>query len=213
MKKLLVLIIFILLLYVFRVELLTAYARLFTVNNATQGADIMIVMSGNIDTRPEYAAKLYHEGYAKRVFLTREKNWYGELTPYVEARNAYAEMFLLESEVPVEFLPSIHAQGNMSTYDEAYDTLAYLKKNPQVLHIILVTDAAHSYRVNYAFKKVLKTNGLGHLQLEVAAAPNKVFDETNWFNSELGIVFYIQETIKVPLYWLTSASNKLVEPR
>lgn len=213
MKKLLFFIILVLLLYIFRTDLLTAYARLFTVNTATQGADAMIIMSGNIATRPDYAAKLYHEGYATEVFLTREKNWNKRFSPYVEARNKYAELHLLELEVPVQFLPSIHEEGNMSTFDEVYDTVDFLKKNPSLQHLIIVTDAPHTYRTWYAFDKVFKNNGLGHIRLEMAAAPNDVFDETNWYTTEKGIIYYIEESLKTVIYWFTMSSTTLVTPR
>lgn len=213
MKKLLFFVIIILLLFIFRSEVLSAYARLFTVNTATQGADAMIIMSGNIDTRPAYAAKLYHDGYASRVFLTQEKNWNGKLSPYVEARNAYAEMELLKLRVPVEFLPSTFEKGGMSTFDEAYDTAEFLQKNPGIQHIIVVTDAPHTYRTYYAFNKVLEAKGLGYIQLELAAAPNEVFDESNWFTTEKGIIYYLEETVKILLYWLTSGSTDLVVAR
>ena len=213
MKKILFLIILILLAYIFRGEILSSYARLLTVNNATDGADAMIIMSGNIDTRPAHAAKLYHNGYAKRVFLTREKNWLGHLSPYVEARNLYARQALLREKVPVEFLPGKHPEGAMSTLDEVYDVVDFLKQNNEIQHIILVTDEPHTYRTNYIFNKVFRQNGLGHIQLEMAAAPNDVFNETNWYQTEKGVVFYLEETIKIPFYWLNLADKNLVVPR
>ena len=213
MKKLLSFIILILLLYIFHVELLTAYARLFTVNTATKGADAMIIMSGNIDTRPAYAADLFHQGYAKRVFLTLEKNWNDELTPYVEARNSYARRHLLELGVPIEWLPSTHQEGAMSSMDEALDTVDFLKNNPQVSHLIVVTDAPHTYRTFYAFNKVFEANGLGHIQFEMAAAPNEVFNESNWFTTEKGLIYYFEESIKMLFYWANMANTSLVDPR
>jgi uncharacterized SAM-binding protein YcdF (DUF218 family) len=213
MKKFLVFIIIILLLYISRADLLAAYARLFTVNTATEGADAMIIMSGNIDTRPAHAAKLYHEGYAKRVFLTVEKNWHDQLTPYVEARNTYARRFLLDSSVPVEWLPSTHEEGAMSSMDEALDVADFLKNNPDIRHLIIVTDAPHTYRTLYAFNKVFEANGLGHIQLEMAAAPNDVFDESNWYTTEKGLIFYFEEPIKVLFYWVNMANSSLVVPR
>ena len=213
MKKILFLIILLLLAYIFRAEILSSYARLFTVNNAIDGADAMIIMSGNIDTRPAYAAELYHKDYAKRVYLTREKNWQGQLSPFVEARNSYARKALLEDGVPVEFLPGRHPEGAMSTLDEVHDVIDFLKQNKEFLHIILVTDAPHSYRTHYIFEKVFRENGLAHIQLEIAAAPNDVFDDSNWYQTEKGLVFYIEETIKVPYYWLNLADKNLVVPR
>lgn len=212
MKKILFFIILLLLLYIFRTQLLTGYARLFTINTATEGADVMIIMSGNIDTRPDYAARLYHEGYANKVFLTQEKNWNEKLSPYVLARNAYAELNLLKLKVPVQFLPTTHKEGAMSTYDEALDAVDYLKKNPGEQHLIVVTDKPHTYRTYYAFKKVFNANGLGYIQLEMAAAPNDIFDETNWFTTEKGIIYYLEESVKVVMYWLGLGGTTLVLP-
>ncbi len=207
MKKFLVFVILVLLLVVFRSPLLTGFAKLFRVDNATQGADVMIVLSGNIATRPRYAVELYNDGYANRVFLTVTKNWEGFASPYVEAQNNYAEFYMLKHQVPVEFLPSTHAEGAMSTLDEALDAVAFIKNNPQVLHVIILTDAFHTYRSLYMFRKVFKANGLGHIQLEAAAAPNEIFDETNWYTNEEGLVMYFQELIKTPMYWLGLANN------
>lgn len=212
MKKLLLLIILVLLLYIFHAQLLAAYARLFTVNNATEGADAMIILSGNIDTRPRYAAQLYQQGYAQRVFLTREKNWEGKFSPYVEARNAYAFAELERLGLPVEWLPSTHEDGAMSTMDEALDTVDFLSKNESVQHLILVTDAPHSYRTHYAFQQVLEDNGFGHIRLEMAAAPNDIFDESNWYKTEKGLLYYFSETIKLLFYWANMANTSLFEP-
>jgi len=212
MKKILFFIILLLLLYIFRAELLTSYARLFTINTATEGADVMIIMSGNIDTRPDYAARLYHDGYANKVFLTQEKNWNEKLSPYVLARNAYAEMSLLKLKVPVQFLPTTHKEGATSTYDEALDVVDYLKKNPKQQHLIVVTDKPHTYRTYYAFNKALTANGLAHIQLEMAAAPNDIFDESNWFTTEKGIIYYLEESVKVLMYWLGLGGTTLVVP-
>lgn len=42
--------------------LLTTYAEFFTVNNATKGADAIVVLSGNIETRFPRAVQLFKEG-------------------------------------------------------------------------------------------------------------------------------------------------------
>lgn len=212
MKKLLFLVIVVLLLYIFRADWLSAYARLFTINNATDGSDVMIILSGNIDTRPAYGAKLYHEGYAKRVFLTREKNFNGKFSPYVDAINAYAERQLKSMDVPVEFLPSTHDEGAMSTMDEALDTVAFLKANPDIIHVTLVTDAPHTYRSWYAFQKAFEANGLGHIDLKMAAAPNAIFDENNWYTTEKGLLYYFTESIKVLMYWVNLENNPNITP-
>ena len=54
-------------------SILTAYANFFTVNNATPGADVIVVLSGGKDTRIPHALKLFEEEYAPEILLTDEK--------------------------------------------------------------------------------------------------------------------------------------------
>ena len=52
--------------------LLTAYAKFFTVSNATKGADAIVVLAGGITTRFPRAVGLYKQGYAKQILLNVE---------------------------------------------------------------------------------------------------------------------------------------------
>lgn len=211
MKKFLLLIIIILLLFIFRGHWLSAYAGLFTVNNATKGADMMVVLSGNIESRPAYAAKLFQQGYAKRLFLTQEKKRESPMAEYVKARNFYAEMMLRKGGVDVEWLPNVK-DGATSTFDEAYDLAAFLQQDTtNIQRVILVTDAFHTRRASLAFKKVLKNNGLGHIRLEMAASPNNYFDESSWYQHEKGLILYFEETLKILFYVFNTENTKLVE--
>ena len=54
-------------------SILTAYAKFFTVNNASPGADAIVVLSGGKVTRIPHALKLFEEGYAPEILLTDEK--------------------------------------------------------------------------------------------------------------------------------------------
>ena len=79
--------------------------------------------------------------------------------------------------------------------------------------MIIVTDRPHTYRTFYTFNKVFEANGLEHIQLEMAAAPTDVFDESNWFTTEKGLVFYFEESIKMLFYWANMANAHLLDPR
>jgi uncharacterized SAM-binding protein YcdF (DUF218 family) len=210
MKKFLFLIIVVLMLYIMRAEILTGYARLFTVNTASKGADAILVLSGRIETRPKYAARLFQEGYAPRLFLTQERDYTGEISEYVKARNFYARKQLEDRGVPVEIIPN-NKGGATSTFDEAYDVVDFLREQP-MQRLIIVTDAFHTRRALYAFEKVFKQEGMGHVKIEMAAAPNPVYDETNWYQTEKGIITYLLESIKMVFYFFNSANTTLVKP-
>jgi hypothetical protein len=51
------------------------------------------------------------------------------------------------------------------------------------------------------------------VRLEFAAAPNDIFDETNWYKTEKGLIFYFEETVKTLMYWLGLANTSMVVAR
>ena len=54
-------------------SILKSYAEFFTVNNASSGADAIVVLSGGKATRIPHALKLFAQGYAPLLLLTDEK--------------------------------------------------------------------------------------------------------------------------------------------
>ena len=73
------------------------------------------------------------------------------------------------------------------------------KKNYR--HLILVTDAFHSRRAYHAFQTVFEET---EINIEMSAASNKIFNENNWWTSDQGISAYVLESIKYPVYLLSS---------
>ena len=203
-KLLLVLILFIGLIAVsfYKHEsILSAYAKFFTINNAKPGADALVVLSGGKFTRIPHALKLYEEGYAPEILLTDEKKRsirFAHLLPKNEMI-AKAMIEELGLTVPISIIQS-QKGGATSTFDEAYDLLK-LSEKKNFRHLILVTDAFHSRRAYHAFQTVFEGTGIN---IEMSAASNKVFNENNWWTSDQGISAYVLESIKYPVYLLSS---------
>ena len=65
--------IFLLCLFLLRSPILTLYAHLFTLHNAEKGADAIICLSGDRETRNPESLRLWNQGYAQRLFVTEEK--------------------------------------------------------------------------------------------------------------------------------------------
>lgn len=189
--------------------LLTRYALLFSVNNATKGADALVVLAGGIIPRLPYAIELYQKGYAPCIILTEARHpnprfkpaWNGEwsIAPGV--------IKVLNAEVSVVYLPSLKKGGVTSTFDEAYDLRDYCLKH-KFHHLIIVTDMYHTRRALLAFKKVLADTGI---QIEAAGAPNDMFSESNWWQSDAGISAYIMEGIKYAVYFITDKNVALIK--
>ena len=182
-------------------SILTAYAKFFTFNNATPGADVIVVLSGGKDTRIPHALKLFEGGYAPKILLTDEKKRdirFSHLFPTNEMI-AQAMIEELEMSVPVNTIQS-QKGGATSTFDEAYDLLK-LSENKRYRHLILVTDAFHTRRAYHAFQTVFEDT---EIKIEMSAASNEIFNVNNWWTSDQGISAYVLESIKYPVYLLSS---------
>ena len=186
--------------------LLSQYALFFTVDTATPGADVIIVLSGNNTVRIPFALKLFKDGYAPRLMLTTEVRRKEQRFCLTNIEIAHLLMQESTIETELSLIPSLKS-GASSTFDEAYDVLEFSQKQG-LKRLILVTDSFHTRRALYAFRKVF---GEHSIELEMAAAPNEYFDETNWWKSEIGIVSYFWEGIKFPLYLFTHKNASIVK--
>lgn len=182
--------------------LLKGYARFFTIDNATSGMEATIViLSGNWKTRIPKALELYAAGYGTRLLLTTERSWNFKinLIEMTQEQTAKKIAKILGIQTKFESVRSLKG-GATSTFDEAYDLLAFCNKE-NLRHIIIVTDFYHTRRALFAFKKVFKGT---NIKVEVSAAPNEVFNEENWWFSDRGISVYILEPIKLAVYLFSS---------
>ena len=212
MKKLLVcaLLCFIIVCFFFNYRpLLTLYAGLFSVHNATPGANALVVLGGGIETRFPQALKLYRQGYADKILLT-------DLRPYTcgipdfdcsQRKIAYAQRDYFEPGAPVIVVPSRNGTGAVSTFDEAWDLLIYSQRNGYS-RLIIVTDEFHTRRALYAFRKVFKGSGV---TVEAMGAPNAVFDAQNWWRSDTGLKSYFLEPLLLCVYLFTRANVEFLE--
>ena len=182
-------------------SILTAYAKFFTVNNATSGADVIVVLSGGKDTRIPHALKLFEEGYAPEILLTDEKKRNIRFVHLFPTNEMIAQAMIeeLEMSVPVSTIRS-QKGGATSTFDEAYDLLK-LSEKKRYRHLILVTDAFHTRRAYHAFQTVFEDT---EIKIEMSAASNEIFNVNNWWTSDQGISAYVLESIKYPVYLMSS---------
>lgn len=198
------LVIFTLSFALFGEKMLAAYAKFFTVNTATKGADAIYILGGNPKTRPAKAIELVKEGYASRVLMTKIKDKALRYRQFFIPEENLTAMILQSEQIPLTIIPPIDKEGATSTFDEAYALARYAKKH-KFKHIIIVTDAFHTRRALYAFKKVFS---LQHVdtKVEVAPAYNAVYREDNWWKTERGLRSYIIEPIKF-LFYIFNTNN------
>ena len=188
-------------------SILKIYAEFFTVNNATSGADAIVVLSGGKATRIPHALNLFADGYAPRLFLTDEKKLNVRFVHLFSTNEEIAQAMIdeLKLSVPIITVPSLKG-GATSTFDEAYDLLKFSEKEG-FRKLILVTDAFHTRRAYHAFQTVFAGT---EIRLEMSAAQNDIYDETNWWTSDKGISAYVLESIKYPVYLLSSRNVSFI---
>ena len=194
-------------LLIFHSQLLTLYGTWFVVRNAQPGADAIICLSGDRETRTPECLRLWKDKFASRLFVTQEKPKNKEFNQlelsHLEFAKAVAKRMKLDAKW--ELLPSL-SHGATSTFDEAEDALA-LAKAEGWKRIIIVTDEFHTRRSLLAFEKVFEGS---EVEVQVAGAHNEVFGVDDWWRSDRGILAYFGETIKYPIYLLWDHEPKLV---
>jgi uncharacterized SAM-binding protein YcdF (DUF218 family) len=187
--------------------ILSSYAEFYTVNNATSGADAIVVLSGGKASRIPHALNLFAENYAPRLLLTDEKKRSLRFAHLFSTNEEIAQAMIdeLKLSVPIITVASLKG-GATSTFDEAYD-LRKFSEAEGFKRLILVTDAFHTRRAYHAFQTVFAGS---EIRLEMSAAKNDIFNESNWWTSDQGISAYVLESIKYPVYLLSSRNATFI---
>ena len=201
--------VFVVLFMLFSENILTAYAKSFTISNATKGADLVFILGGNPKTRPAKAVELAKEGYSNTIAMTNIKDKAVKYQEYFVKEEMLTEKILQSEGLELTMIPCVKKDGATSTFDEAYSLALYAKQH-NLKHLIVVTDAFHTRRAYYAFKKVFKLENID-TKLEVSPAYNNVYFENNWWKTEKGLRAYIIEPIKFFFYMFNSRNLKSIE--
>ena len=193
--------------WLFRAPILTGYANWFIKDNATKGADAIIILSGSKMTRVPKGLDLWVKGYAPSLCLTDQKPLKAKYRHLQLSNLEFAQQIAKEADLNATFtvIPSL-GDGATSTFDEAADALVFAKERKWTC-IIILTDGFHTRRALLAFEKVFDDSGI---TVQVTAVPNDVFNSTNWWTSDRGISAFVLETIKYPVYFFWSEEPKVV---
>ena len=190
-------------------SILAGYARFFIVDNITVGKNAsIVVLSGGPFTRIPKALELYQKGYGERLLLTTLHPLNSKFAHLILTNEQIAREISKILAIPATFesVPSLKG-GATSTFDEAHDLLVYCTKE-NIKHLIIVTDAFHTRRALYAFKKIFQGSSI---KIEAAAAFNEVHSEENWWRSDRGIAAYLLEPIKFAVYLLSDQNISFVK--
>lgn len=185
--------------YTLRSQILTGVADFLIVEDPLQTADMIFVLNGDHDTRPFRASELYKQGLAPLVVVARAESLPAEKLGLAPNDTDVSIGVMKALGVPPEKIIVLPVAGGVtSTFDEAIALRHYIES--QDIHsLILLTSAFHTRRARWIFAKELA--GLP-VRLEVAAVPHYGFDETNWWQSEDGLIALNNEYIKLAYYFV-----------
>ncbi|MDM8528468.1 YdcF family protein [Anaerolineales bacterium HSG24] len=185
------------LLYLFHEPILVQTAQFLTVNNPPEQADLIYVLSGGIENRPFHAARLYQQGIAPRIVVSVEAESPPIKMGLLPTTTEVTLAILDELAVPQADIITLDTPGGVtSTFDEAVLLRKYIIQH-QPERVIIVTTAFHTRRAQWIFNRQL-----ADLQVEISmvAASHEIFDETNWWRNEDGLITYLNEYIKFAFY-------------
>ena len=192
------LLLFGLLAYIFRFQILTGLADFLTVEDKLQPADVIFVLNGDVHTRPFRAAELFKQGLAPQIAIAKEEDMPDVELGISPNGTDVAIGIMKKLGVPDENIVVLAPDEDAtSTRDEAKTLRDYVDEN-DIRRVILVTSAFHTRRAQWIFEKELSGSGA---ILEVAAAPHWKFDETNWWTREKGLITFFEEYLKLLYYF------------
>ena len=199
LQAIIVLVLLIALGYALRAQILTGVAEFLVVNDPLQPADIIFVLNGDYNTRPFQASELYQQGLAPIIIMAKAEMRPAEKLGLAPNDTDVSIGVMEKLGIPPEKIVVLPVDGGTtSTFDEANALRQYVEAN-NVHSLILLTSAFHTRRAKWIFERELA--GLP-MRLEVAAVPSYGFDESNWWQSEDGLITLNNEYIKLFYYFV-----------
>lgn len=181
-----------------RTRLLTGAALAFIHDEPLpERADAIVVLGGALHLRPAGAARLYLQGRAPRILVTRPEETSANRLGLMETEDVVATRILESLGVPGSAIERLSVPVT-STYDEAVATRRWLDAHGGAT-VLVPTNHFHTRRVNWVFEKVL---GPGRDARVSAIKPDR-YEPWNWWHSEYGVNEFQSELLKLAYYWVT----------
>lgn len=191
----------------FPAPILRYAADCWTSNQAPTQADVIIILGGQIASRPDRGADLYLQQWAPRVFISREDE-----IPLLHAdtpggeRSRHVAAILRDKGVPPAVIHFSHDRAG-STWEEAVQFKQWRQALPpsqRIKKAILVTNDFHSRRALWTFRQ---QDYQQDLEFFAVTAPVEKYDTERWWASEHGRKDFASEIRKYFYYRLRYANE------
>ena len=181
--------------YLFRYDILTGIGQFLIKTDTPEKVDVAFVLAGNANDRGRGAAKLYKEGYIKKIITT------GETTERIlRAYNIYCDEAHLTAKVlidnKVKLQDILPISYSTSTLEEMRLILNYCQTH-QLKKIMIISSLYHTRRIHTFFRKQFTQKGI---KVVLVGTDDNSFDEIHWWQSEYGLIALNNEYIKLGYY-------------
>ena len=188
--------------WVFRVPLLRSAAEAWKVGEYDlHKADAIVVLGGNIETRPYGAADLFERGLAERILVSK-----CEISPVAEsgvtATHHDLNIAVLHNKGVSAAAISLFGEDLSSTWEE----VCALQQWAQVEgkdSLIVVTEVFPSRRVRWLFDRHCPD-----LDVQLHLVSHRRYDAGNWWQDEQGLISFQNEIIKYFYYRVNYRKRK-----
>jgi uncharacterized SAM-binding protein YcdF (DUF218 family) len=172
--------------------------RWLVVENALEKCQAIVVLSGGMPQRALEAARLFREGYAPQVWLTRPVQPAGSLDPMgiPNSGEDYFNNRVLQHEgVPANAIRVLEPRIN-NTADEMRAIAAEAIREKADL-IIIVTSKVHTRRVARLWHQL----SVGHTRAIVRGATTDAFDAAHWWRNTHDALDVVREVLGLLNAW------------
>lgn len=157
-------------------------------------SEAIVVLAGSwTGNRIKAAAKLYHEGFGKKIVFSGYK-----LYPETFS-NRLMKTYAVKLGVPENDIITSIINKEVSTQGESVSNLELLKKH-QIKNFILVTSAFHTRRANLVYKKTISSLGFG-AEFITHPAPDPSVPANEWWKLRTGQKAVFLEYLKSIAYY------------
>jgi uncharacterized SAM-binding protein YcdF (DUF218 family) len=187
------------LIYVFRIQLLLGIGNFLVIRDRLETADLILLLNGDVTTRPAYAAKLYKQGLSSKILVARaEDSVPVKLGAYPNVTDTCIRVMERQG-VPESGIVQLDFPGGVGhTSDEARALVTYYQAHP-FSKVIIVTSDLHSRRAKFTFQRFFKRTAVKFMLAPTADAK---YGANNWWRTEDGVIGCQNEYIKTFYYHL-----------
>lgn len=176
-----------------------AAGRYLVYQDPLEPADVIVILSGNDESRVTAAAELYHQGYGANIMLTNTGNTFGEYNqPYsMLQKEQLQELGIPEGGIYIaEFQAKNTGQEATGIINKMYDLGFH--------SAIIVTDSWHTRRVKTIFSDSFSNTGF---RFSVYPAPGSDYNKNFWWLTPSGWKDTVSEYIRLLGYYIKRDTN------